>query len=419
MSGHPPAFLDGGRYDLVMGATGEWDAVIDVSNVCWSPYLPPAGLRRPQWARLRLIMAAWRALHGDDVRFYLVADESLARAIDDDAALGDLKERGDLVTAPVADAVLLPLARDRGLHVITRDHYIDHRNQHPWIEKSPQRFHGWDTVDGEVRITLLGITAAAAQEVSMARERKDLKRTRLDPKNPVHRRILHTRWKCENTSCLQAAHWQGQLLVWPLVSPEGEAMCPSCDMQLAQIGPRPQIHEIVVAERATQAELMRFPLEADVPVIVGRGSTIKGVDLSMAALPSPGMSHQSHSAHHDAVRRVSRMHLLLRYEEVTPPNWRLAVIDLESTNGTEVERWAGHGFLPSRPVPTDREMFLSGKDRLVLGGTVQLRLSGRRFVTDAPGQPVPPGQVTPPAAPAPAAGDTTIIDHPTIQQRRS
>ena len=34
----------------------------------------------------------------------------------------------------------------------------------------------------------------------MARERKDLKRTRLDLKNPLHRRILHTRWKCENTS---------------------------------------------------------------------------------------------------------------------------------------------------------------------------------------------------------------------------
>jgi FHA domain len=404
-----------------MGDTGEWDAVIDVSNVCWSPYLPPAGLRRPQLERLRLVMAAWRALHGDEAHFYLVADESLARAIDDDAGLNDLKESGDLLTAPVADAVLLPLARDRRLHVISRDHYIDHRHQHPWIERSPRRFHGWDTVDGEVRISLLGITAAAAQEVSMARERKDLKRTRLDPKNPLHRRVLHTRWKCENTSCPQSAHWQGQLLVWPLVSAEGEAMCPSCDMQLAEIGPRQQIHEIVVAERATQAELMRFPLEADVPVIVGRGSTIKGVDLSMATLPfQPGMSDRSRStAHLDAVRRVSRMHLLLRYEEVAPPNWRLAVIDLESTNGTEVERWAGHGFLPSRPVPTDKELFLSGKDRLVLGGTVQLRLSGRRFVTDTPGQSVPPGQVTPPSGLAPAAGDTTIIDHPILERRRS
>jgi hypothetical protein len=261
----------------------------------------------------------------------------------------------------------------------------------------------------------------------MARELKDLKRTRLDPKSPVHRRILHTRWRCENTSCLQSAHWQGQLLVWPLVSPEGEAMCPSCDMPLAEIGPRQQVHEVVVADRATQAELMRFPLEADVPVIVGRGSTIKGVDLSMDALPfQRGMSRPSPSpAHHDVVLRVSRMHLLLRYEEVAPPNWRLAVIDLESTNGTEVERWAGHGYLPSRAVPSDKETFLSGKDRLVLGGTVQLRLSGRRYVPDAPGQlaqhgqAVPPSQVAPPADQSPAASDDTVVDHPTIVQRRS
>jgi hypothetical protein len=65
----------GKRYNLIMGDTGEWDAVIDVSNVCWSPYLPPAGRRRPLWERLHLIMAAWRALHADDVRFYLVADD--------------------------------------------------------------------------------------------------------------------------------------------------------------------------------------------------------------------------------------------------------------------------------------------------------------------------------------------------------
>jgi hypothetical protein len=361
-------------------------------------------------------MDAWRASHAEDARFYLVADESLARAVDDPTELRELKASQDLLTAPVADAVILPLARDGGLHVITRDHYIDHRGQYPWIEQHPERFHGWDTVDGEVRIGPLGITTAAAQEVSMALELKDLKRTRLDPKSTVHRRILHTRWKCENTSCPQSAHWQGQLLVWPLVSPAGEAICPSCDKPLAEIGPRPQVHEVVVEERATQAELMRFPVEVDVPVIVGRGSTIKGVDLSMNPLPyQRGMSPQlPFPAHHEAVLRVSRLHLLLRFEEVTPVNRRLAVIDLDSTNGTEVERWAGHGFLPSRPVPNDRETFLSAKDRLVLGGTVQLRLSGRRYMTDAPGQPAQGGS---PADQGPAVDDVTVVDRPTLDHR--
>ena len=85
-------------------------------------------------------------------------------------------------------------------------------------------------------------------------------------------------------------------------------------------------------------------------------------------------------ASREVIKRVSRLHLLLRIEEVTEVNWRLAAIDLDSTNGTEVERWAGTGFLPSRPVPADKETFLSARDRLVLGGAVQLRLSGKRYV---------------------------------------
>src|SRR5215469_6970403 len=148
----------------------QWDAVIDVSNVCWSPGLPPVGRRRPFWYRLGL-----------------VADESLIRALDDADGLRRLKASGALVTAPVADSIILGLARDEGLHVITRDHYIDHRDQHPWIEVSPDRFHGWETIDGEVHITPLGISPRSAQEVSMARELKDLRRTRLDPRSPEHR----------------------------------------------------------------------------------------------------------------------------------------------------------------------------------------------------------------------------------------
>jgi hypothetical protein len=94
------------------------------------------------------------------------------------------------------------------------------------------------------------------------------------------------------------------------------------------------------------------------------------------ASPVPGSS----GASREVIQRVSRLHLLLRIEEVTEVNWRLAVIDLDSTNGTEVERWAGTRFLPSRAVPADKETFLSARDRLVLGGAVQLRLSGKRYV---------------------------------------
>jgi hypothetical protein len=313
---------------------------------------------------------------------HLVADESLMRALDDAGGLRQLASRGEVTMTQVADSVILPMARDRGLHVITRDHYVDHRTEHPWIERYPWRFHGWDTVDGRVRLAPLGITPISVQEVSLAREVTDLRRTRLDPHSQVHRQILDTRWKCGNTSCLLAATWQEQLLVWPLVSAAGEAICPSCDQPLIPLGPRAQLREVVVSVRETQREIMRFPLETDVPVIVGRGQSIKGIDLTMDPL-----SGKRAEAYQDVVRKVSRRHLLVRIEDVSAVNWRLAAIDLDSTNGTEVERWAGTGFLPSRPVPSDRETFLHPRDRLVLGDAVELRMSGRRYMTKPSGSP--------------------------------
>lgn len=360
-----PAMVATARAD----SARKWDAVIDVSNVCWSPALPPVGRRRPVWERLNLVMTAWRQLHGHEVRFHLVADESLLRIVSDATEPRRLKTSGDLVTVPAADTVILRLARDQDLHVISRDHFIDSRNAHPWIEHSPERFHGWEVVDGEVRITPLGVTPRNPQETSLAEELKYLKLTRLDPENPRHRRILQTRWKCANTSCPQSAQWQGQLLVWPQLTQSGLVMCPSCGDPLEDLGPRERIFEIVAAECESQTEIMRFPLEVDVPVIVGRGSMIKGVDLAMDTWPNP-----------PSVSHVSRRHLLMRMEEVSAVNSRLAVIDLDSTNGTQLQRWAGTGFRPPRVVPTDTETFLSAKDRLILGGTILLRLSGRRFI---------------------------------------
>ncbi|HUN31219.1 MAG TPA: hypothetical protein VMU95_04300 [Trebonia sp.] len=384
---------------------GDWDAVIDVSNVCWSPALPPLRKRRAYWDRLGLVMAAWRREHGGDARLHLVADASLRRVLDSPEDLQRLKDNGELVTATVADGVILELARDNGLHVITHDHYVDHRDTFPWIEQFPERFHRWETVDGEVRIIPLDISPRSAQDISMARELKDLRRTRLDTRNPEHRRILHTRWKCANTSCSQAATWQGQLLVWPVLSLSGQAMCPACDRPLESAGPRAQLFEVVVAERSSQAEIMRFPLEADVPVIVGRG-TVKGIDLSPTALSTiAGLSHKVPDSFHEALGRVSRLHLLMRIEAVGDINWRLAVIDLDSRNHTEVERWQGSGFLPSREVPADKETYLSAKDRLILAGTVQLRLSGKRYPHPATG---PVREALPGAGEEDPGGTTTL-----------
>jgi FHA domain len=350
-----------------------WNAVVDVSNVCWSPYLPPLGRQAPVWDRLGLVVAAWREQHGADTRLELVADDSLVRVLGPDArAFLELKRGGGIRTASVADDEILRLAHEGGLYVITRDHYIDHRAAHRWIDQSPERFQAWETIDGVVRLAPLGIRTRSAQDVSQAREVKVLRyATKLDARNQAHRKILQTRWKCPNTSCRQAAQWQGQLLAWPGMSPEGAAVCPSCRRQLVALGPRATLHEVVVADLRSHEEILRFPLEVDCPVIVGRGTALKGIDLAMYA--DGGRS---------VIDTVSRQHLMMRLTNAGSANWRLSVIDLNSTNGTTVQRWTGSGFDPARPVPADTETHLGTRDQVILGDTVLLRLSGKRYLAE-------------------------------------
>jgi hypothetical protein len=373
-----------------------WNAVIDVSNVCWSPYLPPVGKQAPVWDRLGLVMNVWRELHGPQAQFELVADESLVRVLGADARhFLDLKRAGAIRTASVADGEILRLARDLGLHVITRDHYTDHRAAHRWIERSPERFHAWDTTeDGTVWFTPLGIKTRSAQDVSQAREVKVLRHSaKLDARNQAHRKILQTRWSCPNTSCRQAAQWQGQLLAWPRVSPDGGAVCPSCTRPLVALGPRAALHEVVVADVESQAELLRFPLEVDCPVIVGRGAAVKGIDLAMYTAGS-----------RSAIHTVSRLHLMLRLTHAGSGNWRLSVVDLNSTNGTTVQRWTGGSFDPARYVAPDQETHLGTKDQLILGDSVLLRLSGKRYLA-APTSP----QAELPELPDDSPVATTIV----------
>jgi hypothetical protein len=113
---------------------------------------------------------------------------------------------------------------------------------------------------------------------------------------------------------------------------------------------------------------MRFPLEAGIPLIIGRGAGLKGVDLSARQTPF-----------RDAVMHVSRRHLLLRIEHVNTSR-RIVAVDLGSRNGTEVERWEQKAFLTAKVIAPDKDIYLGSKDRLVLGDAVNLRLSGKHYM---------------------------------------
>jgi hypothetical protein len=345
-----------------------WDVVIDVSNVCWDPQLPPVGRRAPVWGRLELVMAAWRKAHGSDARITLVADNSLEGVLEDPRELRRLRASRGITSRPVADPEILALARDHNWHVLSRDRYIDQRRDHPWIPDVPERFHQWLFDGQDVTIVSADIRNHTEQEVSAAIEGKQLKwRHRLDPGNSRHRAALQTRWQCPNALCPESAHWQGELLVWPVMTDYGQARCPTCDEPLTDLGRRKRLHEIVVAERSG-AEIIRFPMETGTPVLVGRGRTIKGVNLRPHGLTESAA---------EAVESVSRRHLALLVEEPPRGKRRVVVTDLGSKNGTVVERPPG----TDKPAAAEagKKMHVTENDLIVLGDAVTLRLSGKQY----------------------------------------
>lgn len=335
-----------------------WDAVVDVSNVCWDEQLPPRGVRAPVWERLRLVLEAWRRAHGKGALFDLVADAALVRDLDDAREYGRLLAAGELTEVPHADTEVLELAREHSLHVLTRDRFLQHRSAHPWIVEHPERFHRWQYSGGKVTIVPLGIqryqppapSPSAADAGARSRGRR-----RLDPDDPRYRTILAVRWECTTTRCAAP----GMLRVLPDLTGDGEPRCPVCGGPLKNRGQRDRVHAIIVADYATETEIARLVLEPGTPVTIGSAPAPKILGLLPYTVPE----------FRDAAGRLSRQHAELRVEEPRPGLRRMVVTDLWSGSGTSVVH------PPGKPKPADpgREVPVLGQGRIILGDAITLR----------------------------------------------
>ena len=346
---------------------GGWDAVIDVSNVCWDEQLPPRGWETPTWGRLGLVMAAWRRQHGSTARLDLVADQALLHDLDDAREYGRLLATGELVAAPHADVEILALARKRGLHVITRDRFLQHRAEHAWIAQSPERFHRWQYSARKVSIVPLDIERVQQPSASPPAHPSGREHLRLEPHHPRYQAFLQRRWQCGSTRCPEGG--QGHLLVLPMVSVQGEPRCPVCGGPLKDRGQRRrEFHEIVVADLAAEADLLRFALEADETVTIGSSGTRGGLSLSTYADSqfSAGMA------------KVSRRHVTFGIEMPQPGLWRMIVTDLWSSSGTTVQHPSGTALGKPKPVEPGRETPVMEGGRVILADAVTLRLSARQ-----------------------------------------
>jgi hypothetical protein len=347
-----------------------WDAVLDVSNICCSELLPPVRSRMASWNRLILVMEAWRRRYDENARLYLVADEALAFKLDDAERrlFNRWRSDGTMFADPTADPRILDLARGHGLHVISEDRFIDFRTRHPWIEREPHRFHHWTTTSGRVRFVPAKIFEESPQRKSKEDEKKGLRHEyRLDPKNPAHRELMATRWRCTGHDCWYAKMWPDQLWAWPVPTPDGGARCPRCHEDLDDLGPRKPVVGIVI-EDTDQNLIISLPLEEGAPLVLGREGDGDLFDLAMF------VDHTQR----DAVRSISHEHLELRLN-AAGGGYRVLARDLGSKNGTEILRRAGRGFDAPRRLVPDQETSVNGEDLLLLSGRIRVRRSGRIY----------------------------------------
>jgi FHA domain-containing protein len=347
-----------------------WDAIVDVANVCHSEDLYPLGAKGPYLDRLDAVVAAWRAAHGADVTIELVADKALLHAVDaaDKRTIQRMVSRREMSLRPVADTLMLDRAQEGRLHVLSGDHFLDFRRRHPWIDRHPERFHYWTQDADGVRFVPRGIKVEHHQRISRAEEIKEFREKRLDPVR--HLEIMNTRWRCVDAFCLYARMWAGQLPVWPRVDAGARAVCPGCAGDLEPLGERQQTRQVSLSDHGNGHSIERVPLELGTNLVLGRGRIVNGYNLG---------SRQQRFG--EAVRYVSRQHVLLRFETARAGE-RVVAVDLGSSNGTEIERWNGVGYEPGRPLAVDAEVVLTPSDRLVLGGGVRVEVSGRHFNAD-------------------------------------
>lgn len=356
--------------------------IVDLSNVCRDWLLSPDGDRlsldrSASWRAVERVMAAWRAQMSRSPRGIAIADESLRPLLrsGDRQLLAEAEQSGEVRFVPEADRLILELARSTDAAVLTRDRFVGHRREHPWIQGVTGRFYGWEVDDdGAVSIVALDMGTSTAYSISRGEEADRLKERGLDPRDPADRELLLHVYRCTDARCLTARFTPQRLLVPPAVAGR-RPICPGCGNDLQDLGPRAGTVEIVVG--LGERELIRRVLEDGATTTIGRAD-LPVVPETLSALA-----------------RVGR-----RHAEVGVEGTMLRVRDLGSRNGIAVARFNSltHVLEAPRPIGAGEAVQLGHRDVAVLAGTVRVRRSGQQFA-------VPPVR---PAAPGAARGGSTL-----------
>lgn len=333
------------------------DLLVDLSNVCRDDRL--GGNEGASWSRYERVMQAWREQVNAASVVLAVADNNLIRkfeTVQDKAAYTSALGRGEVISAPDADPVILERARETGAAVLSKDGFVGHRRKHDWIQGDAEHFWSWQSrPDGSVRILRRDMQVKGGYTMTAAAEKDERKAKNL--RDTDAQDLLARFWRCRNAACPRSAEE-------PLNDPPrlhyGRTLCPACREPVSDAGPRPPGRGFkVIADGSEQA---RFVLLDRQVLMLGRGDGTGVLDLSGVAA---------------AAGKLSREHVRLEIRGGQP-----VATDLGSRNGTKVERWdtRSKGWGPLRTLEHGVAVTLLPRDRLVLAGAVNVEQSARSYV---------------------------------------
>lgn len=333
------------------------DVVVDLLNVGLQLFWPGLTPLDRVGASVRL----WGDYVGEtDPGVLLVADRSYHALLPpfDASRLQAWHEAGLAEIEPSADERILTLAEAfPHLSVLTFDRYVGHRRDFPWLQANQTRFFDlFQQRDGTVAARQRDMGVDDSVFISSAAEIDTLKANRLIDGRRPDLSVVDYYWQCPHRSCpwFSADTSTGQPLPF---RDRGRVVCRLHGKDLKRLGPKPSAVQVIFQtdgkERARATLVAGSP-----PLVLGRTSAAGVVGIG---------EHLTGERN----QLLSRRHLALRFSA-----GEVVVRDLGSSNGTDLIS----GDV-SRRLPSDVDVTLAPRDRLILAGCVTIRVSGRRYAT--------------------------------------
>jgi hypothetical protein len=253
------------------------DALVDLSNVLRNTEL---GGRGPaDLVRLQRVGEALAELYGSTgAAMFGVADSSLLAGRDlfldpeQRRWLRGWAESGLILVAGKADVPLLQIAQETGLPIITRDRFVGHRREFPWLDGSD------DAVlepvagrHGEVLLRHLTLDRKPGWDESQGEELDLLVQQGLSRRVEV----LGRYWSCPEPRCPRHDPARSPFVLLPLAR-GGRLVCDQHGLDMRDLGPRPRVAQLKVMRNGREQH--RFTVGQGEPVIVGRSPEV--IDLS-------------------------------------------------------------------------------------------------------------------------------------------